>query len=84
MAEVAALEVGGIAAASEVASGIGDERNDRAKTLAYILFQAAEGKGRTEDASLFNGFVTSWGDISERAEEIASHDHEYVQQSFDI
>ena len=82
MAEIGALEMSGIEGSAKVAAALGVERNDRAKTLAYILFQAAERGGRTEDATLFNGLVTSWGDISEKADSVKEHEH--AQQSFDF
>ena len=82
MAEMGALETSGVEGSAKVAAALGIERNDRAKTLAYILFQAAERGGRTEDATLFNGLVTSWGDISEKADSVKEHEH--AQQSFDF
>lgn len=82
MAEIGALEASGVDGSAKVAAALGIERSDRAKMLAYILFQAAEKGGRTEDATLFNGLVTSWGDISEKADSVKEHDH--AQQSFDF
>ena len=69
MTAITALETGGIDSAAKFVSGLNMGKADRAKSLAYILFQAAERGGRTEDATMFNGLVTSWADISERAEE---------------
>ena len=72
MACIAALEDKGIDGAASVLASFGEnyERGERAKSLAYILFQAAENAKRTEDATLFNNIVTSWADIAERAEEL--------------
>ena len=70
MSAITALETGGIDSAAKFVSGLNTSKADQAKSLAYILFQAAERGGRTEDATLFNGLVTSWADISERAEEL--------------
>ena len=72
MACIAALEDKGIDGSATVLASFGEnyERGERAKSLAYILFQAAENAKRTEDATLFNNVVTSWADISERAEEL--------------
>lgn len=69
MTAITALEIGGIDAAAKFVSELNMGKADRAKSLAYMLFQAAERSGRTEDATMFNGLVTSWVDISERAEE---------------
>lgn len=72
MACIAALEDKGIEGAATVLASFGEdyERGERAKTLAYILFQAAERGKRTDDATLFNNLVTSWADVAERAEAI--------------
>ena len=70
MSAITALETGGIDSAAKFVSGLNTSKADQAKSLAYILFQAAERGGRTEDATVFNGLVTSWADISERAEEL--------------
>lgn len=68
MTAITALETGGVDSAAKFVSGLNMGKADRAKSLAYILFQAAERSSRTEDATMFNGLVTSWADISERAE----------------
>jgi putative DNA methylase len=74
MAEVGALESReGVGAAAMVASEFDDARAERTKSLAYLLFQSAERAGRGEDAQLFNDLVTSWGDITERAEGLRRH-----------
>lgn len=71
MAMVAALETGGgIDGAARAAMRLDEERAEKAKSLAYLLFQAAEKGKRTEDATWFNDLVTSWADISERAEQL--------------
>ena len=70
MSAITALETGGIDSAAKFVSGLNTSKADQAKSLAYILFQAAERGGRTEDATVFNGLVSSWADISERAEEL--------------
>lgn len=68
MTAITALETGGIDSAAKFVSGLNMGKADHAKSLAYILFQAAERGSRTEDAAMLNGLVTSWADISERAE----------------
>lgn len=70
MAAIVTLETGGVAGAARFISQIDAGVGEQAKSLAYVLFQAAERSGRTEDATLFNDIVTSWADISESAEEI--------------
>lgn len=51
----------------------------RAKTLLYNLYQVAESKGYSQDAVLFNGPVSSWGDASLKSDELKSH--HFVQGS---
>ena len=50
MSAITALETGGIDSAAKFVSGLNTSKADQAKSLAYILFQAAERGGRTEDA----------------------------------
>lgn len=69
MAIMTALDEGGNDRAAEVVSQIDRGVASQAKSLAYVLFQSADRKGRTADAALFNDIVTSWADIAERAEE---------------
>ena len=84
MATITALESReGISGAARVVASWTDEgRGELAKSLAYILFQMAERAGRTEDATYFNDLVTSWVDISERAEEVRIA--QPVQQQLDL
>lgn len=71
MAEVAALESrDGVSGAAQVASTFDDVRAAHVKSLAYILFQMAERTSRGEDAQLFNNLVTSWADVTERADDL--------------
>ncbi len=83
MCMVAALEGrGGIDGAAQAAMLLDEVRAERAKSLAYLLFQAAENGKRTEDATWFNDLVTSWSDISERAEQLRRSTP--VQQQLDF
>ena len=83
MAEVGALESrDGVGGAARVVAGFDDARAERTKSLAYLLFQTAERGGRGEDAQLFNDLVTSWGDVTERAE--ALRRAMPVQQTLDL
>lgn len=85
MAEVGALESrDGVAAAARAASEFDDARAERTKSLAYLLFQSAERSGRGEDAQLFNDLVTSWGDITERAEDMRRHRPVQERLDFDL
>jgi putative DNA methylase len=69
MALVSALEgCGGVGSAARVEATFDDARGELAKSLSYLLFQAAERAGWGDDAQLFNDLVTSWADITERAE----------------
>lgn len=40
------------------------------KELGFLLYHDAEDKSRTQDALLFNGLVTSWGDLRQQAEKL--------------
>lgn len=83
MAEVAALESrDGVGGAARVVATFDDARAERTKSLAYLLFQSAERGGRGEDAQLFNDLVTSWGDVTERAEALRRSTP--VQQTLDL
>lgn len=83
MAEVGALESrDGVAGAARVVAAFDDARAERTKSLAYLLFQSAERAGRGEDAQLFNDLVTSWGDITEQAEELRRK--KPVQEKLDL
>jgi putative DNA methylase len=83
MALVGALESrDGVGGAAMVEAEFDDARGERAKSLAYILFQTAERTKRSEDAQLFNDLVTSWADITERAEELRRR--KPVQERLDL
>ena len=83
MAEVAALESrDGVRGAAHVVAAFDDARAERTKSLAYLLFQSAERGGRGEDAQLFNDLVTSWGDVTERAEALRRSTP--MQQTLDL
>ena len=85
MAIIAALESSaGLTGAAEVARDLDTMRAEKAKTLAYILFQTAERCGRTEDADIFNRLVTSWMDVSEKSEELKKRMASAVQEQLDL
>ncbi|AKK06860.1 hypothetical protein CMUST_12815 [Corynebacterium mustelae] len=53
------------------------------KELGFLLFHEAEKKKDTEDAVLFNGLVSSWGELNEQARQYASRPRA-EQQAFDF
>ncbi|WP_368502290.1 DUF1156 domain-containing protein [Corynebacterium sp.] len=53
------------------------------KELGFLLFHEAEKKKDTEDAVLFNGLVSSWGELNEQAREYASRPR-VEQQAFEF
>lgn len=58
---------------------------DAVKELGFLLFHEAEKKKDTKDAILFNGLVSSWGDLNEQARKFAeSAPRAGSQQSFDF
>ena len=58
--------------ADEVAELLTDVRSrvdlGAVKELGFLLYRNAEDRGRTQDALLFNGLVTSWGDLKQQAD----------------
>ncbi|WP_246311333.1 DUF1156 domain-containing protein [Changpingibacter yushuensis] len=56
---------------------------DAVKELGFLLFHQAEKKGDTQDALLFNGLVSAWGDLNEQARKFASVPRT-AQQAFDF
>lgn len=84
MGVMMALDEGGNDRAAEVLSQIDRSVASQAKSLAYVLFQSADRKGRTADAALFNDIVTSWADIAERAEEKRRRKPVQAQLEFNV
>lgn len=56
---------------------------DAVKELGFLLFHEAEKKKNTQDAILFNGLVSAWGDVNEAARQYSSTPKP-VQQAFDF
>ena len=46
--------------AAEVLRAVGGGMGDRARQLAYLLYQIADRKGWSEDAVAYNGLIQSW------------------------
>lgn len=56
---------------------------DAVKELGFLLFHEAEKKKNTQDAILFNGLVSAWGDVNEAARQYSSKPKP-GQQAFDF
>lgn len=56
---------------------------DAVKELGFLLFHEAEKKKDTQDAILFNGLVSAWGDVNEQSRTYASRPRS-MQQAFDF
>jgi hypothetical protein len=56
---------------------------DAVKELGFLLFHEAEKKKDTEDALLFNGLVSAWGELNELARKYAATP-KVEQQSLDL
>ncbi len=50
--------------AGELLAKVEGGMSERARHLAYLLYQVADSKGNTEDAVAYNSLVTSWESIS--------------------
>ena len=46
---------------------VGGDAGDRARRLAYLLYQIADRKGRKADAAEYNGLIRAWHDIARQA-----------------
>ena len=57
-----------------VGGGVGD----RARRLAYLLYQIADSRGWSDDAVNYNGLIVAWHDISR----LAAADQDPVAQTF--
>ena len=60
------LEEDGVEGAAEIAAALSTESAEKARALAYRLFQTAERRGWAQDAFAYNTLVTNWRDIQER------------------
>ena len=63
---------GGVAEAARLVLGMGAERADKARALAYRLYSLAERKRWTDEAHAYNILVTSWPQIRTEAARIAA------------
>ena len=53
--------------AAELLRKVGGGVGDRARRLAYLLYQIADRKGRSDDAVAYNGLIRAWHDIARLA-----------------
>ena len=60
-----------VSAAADLLRQVSGAAADRARRLVYLLYQAADRKGRTSDAAAFNSLVRAWFDIARQA--VADH-----------
>ncbi len=73
---------GGVAEAARLVLGMGAERADKARALAYRLYSLAERKRWTDEAHAYNILVTSWPQIRTEAARLAAGVPE--QAGFDL
>ena len=70
----AVLAKDGVDKVAELLPAVGEKVSlDAVKELGFLLFHEAEKNKDTDDAILFNGLVSSWGDLNEQARQIAVH-----------
>lgn len=65
-----AMETSGIQACAAIVAPMFGSNADKAKALAYRLFQIAERKGWAQEAFAYNNLVKAWPEIQARAAEI--------------
>ncbi|MEW6111706.1 MAG: DUF1156 domain-containing protein [Acidobacteriota bacterium] len=61
------LASGGVEAAGRLTSRMGPDYSEQAKALAYRLFVICERKKWSDEALAYNGLITTWGDVQEKA-----------------
>ena len=70
----AVLAKDGVDKVAELLPAVGEKVSlDAVKELGFLLFHEAEKNKDTDDAILFNGLVSSWGDLNEQARQIVAH-----------
>ena len=70
----AVLAKDGVDKIAELLPAVGEKVSlDAVKELGFLLFHEAEKNKDTDDAILFNGLVSSWGDLNEQARQIVAH-----------
>lgn len=66
------------AQAGRLLARAGPGLGDYARHLAYLLYEVANGAGRTEEAVAYNSLVVSWNNILQHAQEAGAP----TQQTF--
>ena len=70
----AVLAKDGVDKVAELLPAVGEKVSlEAVKELGFLLFHEAEKNKDTDDAILFNGLVSSWGDLNEQARQIVAH-----------
>ena len=65
-----ALDVDGVEGAAQIVVGLSAETAEKARALAYRLFQTAERRSWAQEAYAYNTLVTNWREIQEAAARI--------------
>ncbi|AME03803.1 hypothetical protein [Selenomonas sp. oral taxon 136] len=65
-----ALDVDGVEGAAQIVVGLSSEDAEKARALAYRLFQTAERRGWAQEAYAYNTLVTNWRAVQEAAAQI--------------
>ena len=78
-----AMEKGGIEACAKILAPVINSA-DRAKNLAYRLYNIAERKKWTQEAYAYNSLVTEWADIIKRARELQNISSEQLSLGLEI
>ena len=65
-----ALDVDGVEGAAQIVVGLSAADAEKARALAYRLFQTAERRGWAQEAYAYNTLVTNWREIQEAAARI--------------
>ena len=65
-----ALDVDGVEGAAQIVVGLSAETAEKARALAYRLFQTVERRGWAQEAYAYNTLVTNWREIQEAAARI--------------
>ena len=80
---VKALEEGGEDAAARLLKQVGPDYGDRARELAYRLYQVCERKKWARDALGYNSLVASWPTIDRRSREIREQPSEMQAEMYE-
>lgn len=76
-----AMETDGIEGAAKIVADIFTSEPERAKDLAYRLFNLAERRGWASEAFAYNSLVTAWPDVQNRVADLSASWNNAEQQS---